>query len=288
MSLVTNSVLLLKSPTAARTRSKIITHRTYTKRLNVRVAKMKCPNHLNLTHGGLYLFAALVMALPSGCRWQSMGQNTLGVQQYQQGRYTEALTQFQAAQKADPSDPDAYYNLGATYHKLGIAQKDSKLVEQSESYYNQCLDIQANHVDCHRGLAVLLVESGRKDAAFRLLKNWETQNPNMSDPKVELARLSEEVGQSKAAEQYLDEALAMNPNDYRAWSAKGKMREAAGDYNQALQNYQQSLAINSLQSDLYQHVASLNVKIAQPTVSGQPVNGETAQNQPAAGGTKRY
>ena len=99
-----------------------------------------------------------------------MGQNTVEVRLYQQGRYAEALQQFQLAQASDPSNPDAYYNLASTYHKLGVAQKDARLIEQAESLYHQCLDLQPNHIDCYRSLAVLLAESSRPDASMRLLK----------------------------------------------------------------------------------------------------------------------
>lgn len=220
----------------------------------------------------------------SGCRVTSMGQNTLGVRLYQQGRYSEALQQFQTAQVSDPSNPDTYYNLGSTYHKLGIAKKDNDLITQAESLYNQCLDLQPNHVDCHRGLAVLLAESKRPDLAMKLLKNWAAKNPQLADARIELSRLHQEFGETKVAEQYLDEALAINPNDHRAWTARGQMREASGDLNQALQNYNQSLAINNLQPELYQRVASLNVRMAQNTMStmGQPgtppIGGWTVQN----------
>lgn len=229
----------------------------------------------------------MMLSVVSGCRWASTGQNTLGVQLYQQGRYPEALQQFQTALSSDPSNPDAYYNLASTYHKVGIAQKDQQMIEQSESLYNQCLDLAPDHTDCHRGLAVLLAESGRPDSAERLLKNWAANNPTNSDARVELGRLYQEFGQNKVAEQYLDEALTLNPNDARAWTAKGIMREKAGDLNQALQNYQQSLAINSLQPELYQRVASLNVQIAQNSMSGQPSGGWTVQN-PTAPQPSRY
>lgn len=226
---------------------------------------------------------ALISALTlTGCGLSSMGTNTVGVRLYQQGRYAEALRQFQLAQASSPSSPDAYYNLASTYHRMGVAQKDAKLIEQAESLYNQCLDISPNHVDCHRNLSVLLAESSRSDAALRLLKNWQSKNPNMPDPKIELARLSQELGQSKVAEQYLDEALAMNPNDARVWAHKGQLREASGDLNQALYNYQQSLSLNTLQPELYQRVASLNMKMAQQGVT--PGSGTwTAQTQPAPG-----
>lgn len=237
---------------------------------------------------GLALLAC-ILPVAGGCRWSSMGQNTLGVRLYDQGRYPEALQQFQTAQRTDPSNPDAYYNLAATYHKMGIPQKDAQLIEQAESLYNQCLDLQPNHVDCHRGLAVLLAESNRPDSAMKLLKNWAAANPQIADPRIELARLHQEFGETKVAEQYLDEALALNPSDHRAWTARGQMREASGDLNQALQNYQQSLAINSLQPDVYQRVASLNVRIAQNTMSGigQPQGGWTVQN-PQPNAAPRY
>lgn len=229
-----------------------------------------------------------VLAGPvTGCRWNSTGQNTLGVREYNQGRYAEALQQFQAAQASDPTNPDAYYNLAATYHKLGIAQKDAKVIEQSESLYNQCLDLDPNHVDCHRGLAVLLVESGRSDSGVLLLSNWATQNPTSSDARVELARLYKELGKIELAEQYLDEAIALNTSDPRAWKARGQLREAEGEIGQAIQNYQHSLALNSLQTDVAMHVAELNFKLAQNALTGQSQNAWTAQN-PQPGGQIRY
>ena len=210
----------------------------------------------------------------------------MGVRLFQQGRYPEALQQFQTALSTDPSNPDAYYNLASTYHKVAIAQNDKQLIDQSEALYNQCLDLSPNHVDCHRGLAVLLAESNRPDSSIRLLQNWASQNPSLADPRIELGRLYQELGQTGSAERYLDEALAINPNDARAWKAKGEMRLASGDLNQALQNYQQSLAINSLQPELYQQVASLQVKIAQNTMSVGQSGVWTAQNPQAP--TRRY
>lgn len=208
------------------------------------------------------------MATAIGCQFASRGQNSTGVQLFQQGRYNEALQYFEAAKQSSPANPDAYYNLASTYHKLGVVNKDTKMLDQAESLYNQCLDIAPNHVDCHRGLAVMLVESNRQDKAFNLLKNWANRTPNLSDPRLELSRLYQEFGQTKVAEQFLDEALAMDPNNARAWASKGKMRESAGDLQLALQNYQQSLTINNLQPEIFQRVAALNVRLASANVPG--------------------
>ena len=141
------------------------------------------------------------------------------------------------------------------------------MLENAEAIYNQCLDLSPDHVECHRALAVLLVDTGRSDKAFALVKNWAQRSPRLSDPRVELARLHQEFNQTKIAAQYLDEALAMDPNNARAWAARGRMRETSGELMQAVQNYQQSLAINSVQPELYQRIGALNVRMAQNAVS---------------------
>lgn len=199
----------------------------------------------------------------SGCHFGARSQNGKGVTMFQQGRYAEALQYFEQAKQTDAANPDTYYNLASTYHKLGVAAKDPKMLDNAESIYNQCLDLSPNHVDCHRGLAVLLVDKGQADKGFTLLKNWAARNPTMADPRIELARLNQEFNQNKIAEQYLNEALALDPNNYRAWAFKGNMRESAGDLMQAVQNYNQSLALNAAQPELYQRIGALNVRLSQ-------------------------
>ncbi len=221
----------------------------------------------------LSLFLLVVCVLQNGCHWQSKGINTSGVQLYQQGRYAEALQQFETARQTNPTDPDALYNLASTYHQMGIANKDSKLLEQAESTYNQCLDVSPNHIECHRGLSVLLVQTNRSDRAFDFLKRWNAQAPGLADARLELSRLHYEFGQTKLAEQYIDEALAMNPVNYKAWTAKGRMRESANDYAQAMKNYQQSLAINQSQPDVVQRMGALQVKMASAAAPGSPYSG---------------
>ncbi len=220
-----------------------------------------------ILHRSCLMLALGMLSISSGCRWASSGQNTLGARLYQEGRYAEALQQFQAAQTADPTDPDSYYNLARTYHQLGVSQKNKAMTDQAEALYNQCLDLAPQNEDCYRGLAVLLCETDRSDKAFTLLKNWAQTNPQSADARVQLARLYEETGQDKVAEKYLDEALALDPTSAEAWAAKGQMREKQGEYAQAVQNYYQSLSVNKLQPELAQRVASLQVRMAQNAIT---------------------
>ena len=71
---------------------------------------------------------------------------------------------------------------------------------------------------------------------------------------------------------YLEDAVQKDANNPRAWLALAKLRQQSGDLPQALQNYQQSLAINPAQPMAAAEVAKLNHQI-----SG---NAQTAMHHP--------
>jgi tetratricopeptide (TPR) repeat protein len=217
---------------------------------------------------GVCLLALAIAAL-SGCRAVSTGRNVDGVRYFQQGQYPVAIQRFDAALTIDPRNPDSYYNKGAVLHRTGLASKDQNSLNQAESLYRQCLAYNPDHVDCHRGLAVLLTETNRVPEAFTLLRNWATLSPQNSDARVELARLYEEYGDPRSAEVYLAEALAINTRDWRAHAALGRLKEQSGDLGQALVNYERAQQLNRYQPQLEQRIASLRAKApAAPIVPG--------------------
>ena len=213
--------------------------------------------------GQIALGLSMLMLVPiaGGCRFAASGQNAVGTELYEQGQYTPALQQFQKALRSDPQNADAFYNLAATTHRLGIQRGQADLIDQSEALYNQCLDFAPDHVECHRGLAVLLVDTGRPDRAFALMKNWAGQNQLSAEPRIELARLYEEAGDPEQAQKYLEDAVQKDAGSARAWLALGRLREQSGDLAQALQNYQRSLAINNSQPLAIERVAALSRQI---------------------------
>ncbi len=231
-------------------------------------------------------FASLT-ALSGGCQWAASGQNASGARLYEQGQYTAALQQFQQAIASNPQNADGYYNLAATTQRLGQQRGDAKLIEQAESLYNQCLDHDPNHVECHRGLAVLLVESGRPDRAFALMKNWASQNPQYSEPRIELARLYEEHGEPATALKYLEDAVLQDANNPRAWLALGRLREKSGELTQALQNYQQALALNGAQPAVSERIAALSRQI-NSNIDASRAQGGTQIATPLGYGNSRY
>jgi tetratricopeptide (TPR) repeat protein len=205
----------------------------------------------------------------AGCRMVSQGRNVDGVRYFQQGQYPVALQRFDAALTIDPRNADTYYNKAAVYHRMGLAGRDQNLLTQAESLYNQCLDLNPDHVDCHRGLAVLLCETGRSDKAFALLQNWTGRSPMNAEARVELARLFEEAGNAPNAELALNDALKLDMRNWRAHAALGRLKEQAGNYPQALQNYQMAYSINRFQPELPTRIAALQSRVS-PTQVGSP------------------
>ncbi len=191
------------------------------------------------------------------------GHNLQGVRLHQQGQYEAAMQRFQQAVASNPDDADAYYNMAATVHQIGVTRADQNSLKQAETLYNQCLDVNEDHTDCYRGLAVLLAETGRSDRAFNLLKNWALRSPTVADARIELARLYEEYGDADTAKIHLAEALQIDQHSSRAWNALGRLREQAGDYTQALADYQRSYNLNHFQPEVAERIATLN-----RTVSG--------------------
>lgn len=201
----------------------------------------------------------------------STALNAEGVKRYQTGDYPGSVEKFNQAIAADPKQATSYYNMAAALHKNGKLYNRPEDLQQAERLYNQCLDYDGDHVDCYRGLTVLLTETGRQDAAFRLLEGWAGRSPQNPEARIELARLLEETRNYPQATTRLVEALSIDPDNTRALTALGRLREMAGDHAQALANYQRSLSVNRFQPEVAARVAALQASGAgAPAVYAAP------------------
>ena len=237
--------------------------------------------HTSTRMAGLVL-AGFCLASAAGCSvLAARGKNAEGVRLSQQARYHEAMRQFQDATYMDPTNPDGYYNLAATYHRLGSLQDSQADLKRAEDHYRMCLGHDPNHTECYRGLAVLLSEQDRRDEAFRLIEGWVDRQPGSADAKIELARLNEESGDRTAAREHLVDALGADPRNPRALAALGKIREDMGETAEALRVYQRSIKYDNRQPQVASRIAALQSTMTPAlsiTVPGAPtrlVEGES-------------
>ena len=204
------------------------------------------------------LLTALVACAGPGCGWLARNDNAEGVRLYQQGNYKGAVDHFQQALARQPGSPDCFYNLGATYHQQAKLFRRPADMQTAEQYYHLCLARNPSHEACQRALAVLLVEQNRSGEAMASLQAWARREPANPSPQIELARICQEHGDVRQAENHLIDALMVDPNNTRALVALGQLREAAGDPSQALQNYSRALAVDGRQPTVAAKVAALN------------------------------
>lgn len=214
-----------------------------------------------------------VACAAAGCQMAASGYNVAGVRSVEEGQPVVAVNKFQQALSHDPQNADAYYNLAATYHQMGKQANDTNMLHQAEALYNQCLDLAPNHTECHRGLAVLLVDTQRSDKAFTLMERWGQRSPQMADPRIELARLYQEFGDKQNATNQLNQALALDANNPRAWAALGNLREQSGDLGQALANYQRSYQLNTMDAGVGTRIATLQRQGIRSEVPMAPSSG---------------
>ena len=136
---------------------------------------------------------------------------------------------------------------------------------------------------------MLLVDSGRPDRAFALIKNWASKNPTFAEPRIELARLYEEHGEPQTALKYLEDAVQQNANSSRAWLALAQIREKAGDVTQALQNYQRAQALGPGNQLATERVAVLSRQLNANADAGNIGGGtQIATPLPYGGSSTRY
>ena len=210
----------------------------------------------------------------TGCtNMTTQALNAQGVRHYQSGNYQQASEHFQRAIAANPKSANGYYNLASSLHKNGKLFNRPEDLKQAEQLYNQCLNHDPNHTECYRGLAVLLSETQRQDAAYRLLEGWIARSPQIPDPRIELARVLEETNNVPQASTRLVEAIEIDPNNSRALTALGRLREVTGQNAQALANYQRSLALNRFQPAIAARVATLTATTASPLPIMTPPGG---------------
>ena len=228
-------------------------------------------------------WCALIVLLgnSTGCKLGVQQHNIAGRQALECGQTTTAINEFQKALNMDPNDADAYYNLGASYYAMGKKSNNQQWLNQSEQLYRQAIANNDQHVEAHRGLAALLIETNREKQAFELMNTWQARYPTSTAPKVELARLYQEYGDNRRATDLLADALKLDPNNVRVLTAMGHVRERQGETYLALDNYLRVLQIDSQQTAVAAKVAALQSQIAQqPNPNGL--------SNPATGSPTRY
>jgi tetratricopeptide (TPR) repeat protein len=185
------------------------------------------------------LLAALFLAalLPAAAPAQSEGARVdavsyarsfaSGVEQFDAGRYEEALESFLAAVAANPRDADALFDVGATYEKLGRHAEAS-------AAYRSALELRPAYAKARPRLCQSLVASRQfwegVEACSRALR------ADTADPELFAAygRAFEGAGLYDQAAEAYRMAIRLRPRAAEYHLALGLAHERLGEYRDAL------------------------------------------------------
>jgi tetratricopeptide (TPR) repeat protein len=221
---------------------------------------MSYPRNTSLAVSGCLL--VVTISAVAGCNLWANRHNNCGRLAYESGQIANAVNEFQTALTFNPRNADAYYNLGTSYYQLGKQNQNSQWVNQAEQLFRQAISLNGRHVEAHRSLACLLIETNREKHAFDLVNSWRERNPLSPEPLIETARLYQEYGDHRRSVDFLADALKLDSQNVRALKAMGHVREAQGQLNLALDNYQRALDLDPSQVDIAARVGDIRNRLA--------------------------
>lgn len=158
----------------------------------------------------------------------------LGALAFQEGRLEEALRLFDEAANAGTPDPDAAYRAAQTAAALGRKQ-------EAEERYRAALVDRPDHAGANNDLAWLLAEQGKDlDTALVLAQRAVRLEPvpNAFDT---LAFVQMQRGETDAARETLESALAKQAGQPTLLYRLGLVRKASGDREGAMNAFRQAL-----------------------------------------------
>src|SRR5207244_13024687 len=106
-------------------------------------------------------------------------------------------------------DANLLYNIAQCQDRLNNPAK-------AEEAYNECLLVSANHAACRHGLALLLLRSGRRADAEKMVQAWLAAEPKLPDAYAEEGWRLRQDGDLDAAKARLQQALTLDPHNVRA------------------------------------------------------------------------
>jgi len=139
----------------------------------------------------------------------SIIENDLAKLYLNEGRFSEALPHAQRAVELNPSYELAHYNLGGAYLALG---RTAEALAQFE------IQVKLDPTDsvAQRNFGKTLLDNGLAQDALGPLQAAVRLSPNAVDARCDLAEADRQCGHGVEAEAQFDQALKMDPNNFRA------------------------------------------------------------------------
>ncbi len=188
------------------------------------------------------------LALKLRPEWD-MAQNNLGIALLDQGKIQDAITNFQAAIKNNPDYEEAFVNLGNALVRQG--KIDEAIVQ-----FRQALKIAPN-AEAHNRLGGAMEVKGKIEEAAHHYEAALAIKPEFAEAHVNLASILNAQGKFGPAGEHLLAALRINPDMAAAHYNLGNALAGQGEIDQAVAQYLTALKLQPDDAQAHFNLANL-------------------------------
>ena len=179
------------------------------------------------------LWSDTVRKMPESSR----GHNGLGLVYYEQGRFNDAIDEYQTAIRVRPGYAKANNNLGLAYLSL-------EKFDEAFKFFNIALRLApANHL-IPNNIGNLYYKQGNLDMAIRQYRIAISLNPSYSSAHNNLGKAYADQGRFDEAIREYQAALKLSPDDAVAHNNLGAAFFGQGKTDEAIEEYLASLRLN--------------------------------------------
>lgn len=193
------------------------------------------------------LFARAIAATNTNAR----AHDYYGLALLDQGRYAEAIPQFEEAIRLEGASPQQRYNLATAFEKSGDRQKATALMRETVKEFPE------DHATL-LWLGMDALNAGRPQEAAELLVRAAQARPDRPEIRVNLGIALGQLGRRAEAEAEFDAALRANPWYAPAYANLGVLLVDAGDVAGAREMFTRALALDPSNEATRAAIASLD------------------------------
>ena len=192
-----------------------------------------------------------------------IARNNMGNIWFQQGRFDDAIEQYQRAIALKPNYPEAHNNLGVALSRRG--KFDDAIAE-----YQRALVASPLNDEAHDNWGVALAAQGRAVDAIEQYRQAIAINPDNADAQVNWGNALLLLGNIRGAIDQYTVALRMRPDNAEAYVNWGVALARQGKLVLAVEKFRRALLITPDHPEASEYLArSLEILKAQPVGSSR-------------------
>jgi len=157
-----------------------------------------------------------------------------GADLHRQGRFEEAITDYDEAIRLDPQLALAYYNRGVAYQSMGQPQR-------AIQDYDEAIRLDPQYAPAYVNRGIIYRNLGQPQRAIQDYDEAIRLDPQDAPAYLNRGNAYVALGQPQRAIQDYDEAIRLDPqfalaysNRGHAYQSMGQLQRAIGDYDEAI------------------------------------------------------